>query len=372
LGMRPRSFNQPVQDWRAIMGRKIHILAPAVLLLVSTMSCADFKYTQTSQITGGAMAGMVKAMSVFSKRLSEPTQTVTYVKAAFLRTDHADGSYQIIDLDGRRFIQVFPQKSSYSVMTFDQMRDAMAKAEQRMHEQMQQPAHGQNANVTFTPKIDIKPTGRSQTLLGQNAQEVNIDIDMEMQATGPNQAPQKGSLSATLDSWIAPSVGGYGEVANFYKRMAAEIGWTPNSGLAGEPRMRQAMAALYQAGKIPSGLPLLQVISLTAPGGSPQGAAQPQAPDTSSPSSTEAATPSGAAAKALGGMFGGFGGFGHKKKRRRQINRLTPFRPQILMAALRSWRLRRAWYLFPQTLSTPPYFRRPRAIRKCNLTWTRC
>ena len=294
------------------MGRKICILAPAVLLLVSAMSNADFKYTQTSQITGGAMAGMAKALGIFGKRISEPTQTVTYVKGSFLRTDHADGSYQIIDLDGRRFIQVFPEKSSYSVMTFDQMRDAMTKAEQRMREQMQQQTHDQNANVTFTPKINVKPTGRSQTLLGQNAQEVNIRIDLEMQATGQNQVPQKGSISTTLDSWIAPSVSGYGEVGNFYKRMATEIGWTPNSGFAGEPRMSQAMTALYQAGKIPSGLPLLQVISLTGAGGPPQGAAQPQT--SADASSSDAATPSGAAAKALGGMFGGFGGFGHKKK----------------------------------------------------------
>jgi len=295
------------------MGRKVCLLVSVSVLLVSTMSMADFKYTQTSQITGGAMAGMVKAMGVFSKKLREPAETTTYVKGGYLRSDHADGSYQIIDLDGRRFIEVYPHKSAYSVMTFEQMREAMEKAAQRMHDEMQRQANEKKTNVTITPKIDVSPTGRTQTLLGQSAQEVNIKIEMEMQATGQNQAPQNASFSTTVDSWVAPSVAGYAEVANFYKKMATEIGWSPNASFGMDPRVAQSMVALYREGKIPAGLPLLQVISLVAAGQvPPQGAQQPSE---ASSSSQEAATPSEVAAKALGGMFGGFGGFGHKKKK---------------------------------------------------------
>lgn len=297
------------------MGKKVYLLVSASVLLVSAMSMADFKYTQTSQITGGAMAGMVKAMSVFSKKLSAPSETTTYVKGSYLRSDHPDGSYQIIDLDGQRLIEVYPQKSAYSVVTFEQMRDAMAKAEQRMHDEMQRQANEKKTNVTITPKIDVNPTGRTQTLLGQNAQEVNIKIEMAVQSTGPKQGTQNASFSTAIDSWVAPSVSGYGEVANFYKKMATEIGWSPNSTFGVDPRMAQSMVALYKEGKIPTGLPLLQVISLTGAGVPPQGGQQASEPSNSSAGSP---TPGEAAAKALGGMFGGFGGFGHKKKKKQQ------------------------------------------------------
>lgn len=301
------------------MGRKIIILVVVSLFVISVRGQADFKYTQTSQITGGAMAGMVHALGMFSKRLREPMPSTTYVKGDYLRTDEADGSYQIIDLSGQRIIHVDPKKNSYSVATFEQMREAMQKASERMNQQAHSASQDKNGdtNVTVTPKIEVNPTGRTQTLLGQNAQEVNMKVELEMQATDQTHGTQKGSLNTVVDSWIASSVSGYEEVSNFYKKMASEIGWTPGN-FGFDPRVRKSMAELYKGGKIPQGMPLLQVISLTGEGQTPppqQGAAQQKQPSQSQDSSQQASTPSEAAAKAIGGMFGGFGRFGHKKKK---------------------------------------------------------
>jgi hypothetical protein len=302
------------------MSKKWVVLVAASMFLISTLGWADFKYTQTSQITGGAMKSMMKGLGIFSKSMREatkPMESVTYVKGDYLRRDSADGSYEIIDLHGKRIINVNPQKQSYSVITFEQMREAVQQMSQRMNEQMKREAHEKNTNVTITPKIEVNPTGRSQTFLGQNAQEVTMKVKMEMQATDATHGTQSGSFDTSIDSWVAPSVSGYREIADFYKKMAMEINWTPPIAIGTDSRVSQSMVELYKTGKIPQGLPMMEVISLGAAGQAPaqqQTASQPP-PAQSSNSSQEAVTPSEAAAKAIGGMFGGFGRFGHKKKK---------------------------------------------------------
>lgn len=289
--------------------------AALVVWLVPAAGYADFKYTRSSQITGGAMAGMVHAMGMFSKKLREPVESTTYVKGDFLRTDQPDGTYQVIDVNGKRIIQVDSKKHTYSVMTFDQMRELMEKMQARMDEEMKKESKEKGTNVTMTPKFDITPTGQTQTLLGQSAREVKMKIEMEVEAQNAEKGTQSGSFRTAVDSWVAPSISGYEEVAAFYKKMATSVNWSPVTSFGGDPRMRRSLVELYKSGKIPQGLPLLQVISLEAVGQS--GAQTAKASQPSQPGgSEEAATPSDVAAKAIGGMFGGFGGFGHKKKKK--------------------------------------------------------
>ena len=77
-----------------------------VLPMIATPALADFKYTDTSQITGGALMGMANFAAKFSKdsrAAMQPITTTHYIKGNKMRTDGSDGSIQIIDLDGRRF-----------------------------------------------------------------------------------------------------------------------------------------------------------------------------------------------------------------------------------------------------------------------------
>ncbi len=59
-------------------------------MATSGISRADFKYTETSKITGGMLSGMMKVMGAFSKearKAGEPMQSTTYVKGNRLRRD---------------------------------------------------------------------------------------------------------------------------------------------------------------------------------------------------------------------------------------------------------------------------------------------
>lgn len=75
----------------------------ALLLFATVPAHADFKYTRTSEITGGSLKSMMKTVGFFSKEASKamkPVTTTTYVKGDFLRTDDENGTFRIIDLDG--------------------------------------------------------------------------------------------------------------------------------------------------------------------------------------------------------------------------------------------------------------------------------
>ncbi|MGH9438335.1 MAG: hypothetical protein ACRD22_10680, partial [Terriglobia bacterium] len=296
------------------MGRQVSILVLAACLGFCASGYADFTYTETSQITGGAMAGMMKGLSVFSKsarQATQPTARTTYVKGSHLRNDNADGTYQIIDLDGQQIIEVDPAHQTYSATTFQQMREAVEKMQQRMNDAVRRQNEKNSTNVTMTPKIEVNPTGKTQSIMGQNAQEVDIKVDLQMQQANAQQGPQSATFRMDMDSWVAPSVTGFHEVSDFYRKMMTEIGWSPNATFGSDPRMMKSMAELYKSGKIPTGMPLVQTVSTMLAGqAGTQGAAQQQPEQTqqqSSSSSSDITNPSAAAAKALGGMFGGFG-----------------------------------------------------------------
>src|SRR5574340_501102 len=114
------------------MHRKLAVLTAVVVFAASSAALADFKYSETSQVTGGMMHSMMKFAGAFSKNARQangPMQSTIYVKGNRLRRDESMGKIHIIDLDGRRMIDIDNTQHTYSVVTFDQMRLAMQQAQ---------------------------------------------------------------------------------------------------------------------------------------------------------------------------------------------------------------------------------------------------
>lgn len=285
---------------------------------------ADFKYTDTSQITGGAAKSMMKMAGIFSKQASQitkPLVTTRYVKGNKLRTDHPDGSIQIIDIDARLIINIDPQKHTYSQMTFEEMKAALEKAQQNMKEKMAEqkakdPKKDVQANVKA--KVYVTPSTATREIMGQTTNELKVQIDMEVEAqqtpsaaaaSGEPSGPVSGTISTNVDSWVAPSISGYKEFAEFYVKMAKEINWTPPSNIQVNPQVSQGMAELQKNQGAFKGLPLLQYMTMTMVGqqnGQPVSAqntnnSDPQAGSTTG--SSVPTSPSQAMVKGLGGLF---------------------------------------------------------------------
>jgi hypothetical protein len=304
-----------------------------VIPLISTPALADFKYTDTSQITGGALMGMANFAAKFSKdsrAAMQPITTTHYIKGNKLRTDGSDGSIQIIDLDGRRVISVDNEKKTYSVATFDQIKAAMEKAradaEAKAKENPGKSGQAQDAQLQVTPKITVLPGSGTRTILGQQTNETKVKMDMEMQAQNANgqaaQASQPGqpnsiTFTMTMDTFVAPSVSGYQEVGEFYKKMAKEINWVPPSNIHVDPRMTQGMSELQKNSDALRGLPMLSYISMGIPpqpgsnANTSQTASNSSASDSSNSGSSVPTSGSDAVVKSIGSLF-------NKRKQKQQ------------------------------------------------------
>jgi hypothetical protein len=306
-----------------------------VLISVCPLTRADFKYSEQSKITGGSLMKMTQTLGVFSKsmrQVNQATTTTTMVKGNRMRQESSDGKVQIIDLDGRRFIHIDPATRQYSIVTFDDFKAAMERAEQQAEAQRAQqqaqaqtnPQTQQNPNVKITPKFDAQVTGASRNILGVTANQMKMKMEMLMESTDPQTQGQSGSFLVTSDAWMAPSVPGYDEVRAFQMKMAKELNWLPSTfghmmgGSMSNPQMGSAMQEFRKNSEKVQGLPLSQVVSLgMASNGASSGQnasnsqSQNPAPQQTSDDNSIPTTKSAAVMKGLGGLFG-------KKKKQQQ------------------------------------------------------
>ncbi len=302
-----------------------------LLMSLCSLGHADFKYSQQSKMTGGSLMQMTQTLGKFSKNMrqaNEPQTSTTMVKDNRMREERANGTVEIIDLDGRRFIYVDSTKKEYSVVTFEEFKAAMQRAQERAKQakQQQMAKNPQAQNVTITPKFEAQVTGATRNILGLTANETKMKVEMEIQGTDPQtQQTQSGSYVVTSDAWMAPSVPGYDEVRDFHAKMAKELDWVPGTmgGMMGmgNPQMGSAMEEFRKNASTLKGMPLLQTVSMGMAGNSQapqaqnaQGNSQAQSPPPQPSQNTSVPTSaSGAIGQSLGGIFGGL-----KKKKQEQ------------------------------------------------------
>jgi hypothetical protein len=269
--------------------------ACATFLAAGTLF-ADFSYDQSSKITGGAMAGAMKVISVFSKSATQPIRTTVMVKGDRMAHVSAE-AVQVIDLGKETITDINLKNKTYSVMTFEQMVQAM--------DQMAKKAAAQtdNKKAEMNFKASVKETGQTKVISGLNTREVMLTLVME---STDKESGNKGSLNVISDMWMAPDVPGYGEVRAFHQRMAAKLAWTPGSSAFTQGRgdMSKAFADLSKESAKLEGVPVLQVVSM---GGAAEG--QPAA----QPRKQEEPREQQSAGGALG-RLGGLGGLGRRKQ----------------------------------------------------------
>jgi hypothetical protein len=210
-------------------------------------------------------------------------------------------------------------------MTFQQMRDQVAKAEQEAQKQQAKETKGtsnpsNNNDVKMSFDVKVRNTGIEKQVSGLQSKEAILT--MTLNATD-QKSQQTGSMAVTNDMWMVPEIPGYEQVRDFYVRMAEKMGMmTPGVGLdmskllAQNPGATQAMTDMAKEMQKIKGVPIMQVMRMgTTTDGKPLPAASeaPLPPDSSGnmPSGSDIAKQS--VASALTSKLGGFG-FGKKKK----------------------------------------------------------
>jgi hypothetical protein len=106
----------------------IALLAGGVLM--HSFAFADVSYQETTQYTGGSMMGMLKMAGAFSSQAKQATSPVTSTVmihgGRMLRSN--PHTTEIIDLDAQMITFIDHDKRTYSMVTFKDIQDQMAKA----------------------------------------------------------------------------------------------------------------------------------------------------------------------------------------------------------------------------------------------------
>lgn len=304
-----------------------------VLALSAGAVRADFTYQETTQITGGALVGMMKMAGAFSKQAKqagEPVVSTVMIQGnRMARIGH--DTTEIIDLDRETITQIDNVKHQYTVTTFAQMKQqidaAMAKAKQEQAKSAPAAASGPSTTeMKFT--AHVRQTGATKQVAGLQTDE--SILAMTVDATD-KKSGATGGLAITNDMWLAPEVPGYGEVRDFYMRYAVKMGRVMGGAmnaqlLAMQPAAGQGMAEMVKEMSKLKGIPLLQVMRMGTTLNGQALAAASEAPlptnTPAMPSVGDVAQQTAVAALAsklgglgsLSGIGSGLGGFGRKKK----------------------------------------------------------
>jgi len=296
------------------------VCASVVGLAINSASAVDFRYGESTKITGGAMVGMMKFAGAFNKEAKQamaPMTSSILVKGN--RKAHIDPNFtEIIDLDKETVTRIDHHKKEYTVMTFQQMKQQMEEAEKKAQERQARETHKQPENTAEMPKMDFKVnvrnTGATKNVSGLDAKESILSMAVE----GTDQkSGQKGALAMTNDMWMAPEIPGYSEVRDFDKRYAVKMGMVfgdvlrPSLG-AFQPGSSQGMAEMVKEMSKLKGTPVLQVMRMgsTTNGQPLPAASEAPLPQSNGPSAGDAAKQG--LASSIAGALGPFGR--HKKQ----------------------------------------------------------
>jgi hypothetical protein len=216
-------------------------LLTAALLAGTGTARADFSYTTTRKMTGGALASLAAGNN-------QNQNSKTYFKGQKMRTDTGDTA-MILDFEAQTITTINNRQKTITVRNFSDIGSAARQ-------------------VNVETKIDVKETGQKKTVNGFNASE----LVMTMEVDGPANSPM-GKMQMEMDMWISPDVPGVEEMRAFYKRNASRFPWTAMA--AGNPGMQSAMAELQRKMAEMNGVPVLQVMKMKSAGGAAGGAGAP-------------------------------------------------------------------------------------------------
>src|SRR5450631_878816 len=304
-------------------------IALGLCALCATPSFADFRYDETTQITGGAVVSMAKFAGTFSKGAKsamDPVTSTVLVRGNRMARISPDRT-EVTDLDKETITTIDHRKKQYTVMTFEQMKQQLEAARKKAAEEQAkgkppqpQSSDAQAPKMNF--KVKVRKTDATKKVAGLDTNE--SILTMELEATD-QQSGQKGSLAITNDMWLTPEIPGYGEIREFNERFARKMGTVfgdlfKPSMAAMQPGSDEGMAEMVKEMSKLKGVPVMQVMRMgTTVNGEPLPAASeaplPKSNGPAMPSAGDVAQQSATSAIAskLGG-FGGLGGFGRKKK----------------------------------------------------------
>ena len=210
---------------------------------------AEITYQQTTQMTGGALLKMP-----FSGRLKQPIDSTTVIKGNRMAHISKD-SGMIWDLDKETITNVDYKSSTYSVMTFAEMKAMYEKMLNNVSDA------GKKNQVDMTYDVQVNETGNTKMISGYSAREVVMTIVMKMADPKSGQG-----VDTKMENhiWLSKDVPAGKELMDFHRRMATKIGFSADTfrSIQANPQTAKAMAAMASKAGTMEGFHLMSVTKM--------------------------------------------------------------------------------------------------------------
>jgi len=284
------------------------LVLPIVVLTAGPVR-AEVKSREKSLVKlEGVLGGIVRVFG--GKGAKEGVISTAAVKGNRKATRN-DNSGEIIDLSEQKVYTIDFKDKSYTVKTFDQIREEMRKAaeeaekqrqaaeKQQPPEQKAEPTPAQKPETELEVDFDVKETGQKKSIAGYDAREVIMTVTLREKG---KTLEESGGFIMTADTWLGPDIPALKELYEFDQRYWQQLHGPDARGLSPEqaaqlakayPMLGQASARLAAEGKKLQGTPLATTTTFDGVKSKAAMDAQAQASSDSSSSSS----------KGLGGLL---------------------------------------------------------------------
>ena len=177
-------------------------------LALAAAAGADVSFEQEAKF-----GGLAKIMT-----MGKPMKTVTYISADKMRTD-SGRVVQILDLAAEKIYDLDTKERTYTVMTFEEMRQKMKAAMASVKKE----AKSEAPDVSARAEIDLTQTGKTENIAGYPCKQVLLQVDLTLK---DEKNKQEGTMSMVTDAWLAEGAPGVEEMNAFYRKMAEKLGTT--------------------------------------------------------------------------------------------------------------------------------------------------
>ena len=255
-------------------------IALPLVVLTAAPARADVKTRDKASVKFEGMLGRIYSM-FGGKGAREGVETSTAVKGNRKATINGNTG-KIIDLSEEKVYDLDMKKKTYTVTTFDQIRQKMREDEEKARQQAakEQPSQPQKTEQPQQPQqpqkqiqvdFDVKDTGQKKQVAGYDTHEAIVTIAVHEKGKAIEDS---GGVVMTDDMWLGPDVPQMKELVEFDMRYWKALeggGETPELSaeqmatvMAMYPMVKNAMEGMQKNGDKLQGTPLDQTVTFDA------------------------------------------------------------------------------------------------------------
>jgi hypothetical protein len=243
------------------------LLVLPIVALLAVPALAEVKTREKTAVKFEGMLGTM--MNMFGGKAARDGMVVTNAVKGNRKATLNEATGRIVDLAEEKIYDLDMKRKSYTVTTFEELRQRMREAQQKAEEnakrqqggEQQQPS-GKEIDVDF----DVKETGQTKQIAGHDTRQVIMTITVREKG---KTLEESGGMVVTSDSWLAKPIAAMQELTEFemkyWKAIAPEAAGVSAEQMAAlaamYPMIKQGMERLSQESAKLEGTPLATTVT---------------------------------------------------------------------------------------------------------------